>query len=272
MRGFTLSVPTYGQRLLWLALLMGAIIAFDAHVEYGELPKANTVSVLGLLLPLEWADSRLVFWSRAIFLLSGTLWGLRIGVPWSSWGATFSYTLLISVYWENLPWFRHKFVLPNLIFFVLAFWYQFYRSEIRAARDWKDFFRTPLEPSWVSSLSSWSLVMFYGLSGVSKVIGGWTLLDGTSLQLWFHLMVEPGHPLREAVIHSQGLAAFLQTGAWLVELSSFLVLFWGWYRLPLAVLLSCFHLTVQWTFGIPFLTNIPLIWAILDPRRKEDRN
>ena len=270
MMEFTVSNPSYGQRLLWLTLVVSAYLAFDVHLDYSELPKANTVSLIGLLFPLDWGESYLVVSSRTIFLISGALWGLRIGVPWSSWCATFSYTFLISTYWENLPWFRHKFILPNLILFVLALWYQFYRREIGAPKNWPDFFGSPIEPSWVKFLSLWSLIMFYGLSGVSKLLGGWSFLDGTSLQLWFHLMVEPGHPVREAVLGAEGVAAFLQTGAWLVELSSFGALFFRWYRMPLAVLLSCFHLIVQWTFGIPFLTNIPLIWAILIPKSEPD--
>jgi hypothetical protein len=264
-RLFDLGTPGFGQRLLWLTLLVAAYLSFQVHLDYSYLEKANPVSVFGYLFDLDWGDPRLVTYSRTIFLVSAALWFFRRAVPWSGWISAISFTFLISVYWENLPWFRHKYILPNLILISMAMWYHFYRREVRSQATWAEFFRAPLQPVWVKLLTLWSLAMFYGLSGISKLRGGWTLGDGTSLQLWFHLLVEEGHPLGEVVVNSADVSAFLQSGALLVELSCFLAIFLRFYRVPLALMLTSFHLTVQWTFGIPFLTNIPLVLAILLP-------
>jgi hypothetical protein len=262
---FDMEKPGFGQSLLWLTLLVTAYLSFGVHLDYSYLEKANTVSVIGYLLPIDWADPRLVTYSRSVFWISSALWALRLAVPWSGWVSALSFTFLISVFWENLPWFRHKYLLPNLILISMAMWYHFYRREIRSQATWAKFFQTSLQPAWVKFLPLWSLAIFYGLSGVVKLQGGWMVGDGTQLQLWFHMLLEEGHPMRQFVVNSAGLAALLQSGVLLVELSCFVAVFVRFYRVPLALLLTGFHLTVNWTFEIPFLTNVPLLLAILLP-------
>lgn len=257
---FQVDTPQFGRRLLWLTLVICFYLSFDIELGYSDLSKDETVSILGYLLPLGSASEPTLLVLRVLFVISATLWLAHKQSPWCCWVSVMSFTSLVSIYWENLPWFRHKFILPNLLLIVLALWYQFYGKRIRLSAEPKS---SMVEPRWVRFLSLWSVCMFYGLSGISKLRGGWTLGDGTSLQLWFFLLVPEGNLLREAVIESAPLAAFLQSGALVVELSCFTAIIAASYRLPLAVLLTTFHLTVQATMEIPFLTNIPLIWLIL---------
>ena len=249
----------FGQHLFTACLLIAGYLLFDLHLEYSHLEKEHTVSILGLFLPLHAATDATLDTLRWVYLISAALWYFQRLVPVTGWIACLSFTGAVSIYWENLPWFRHKFLLPNALLFIFAMWFQFYRGRRSSSGRL-------LEPGWVYFLSLWSLGLFYGLSGIAKVEGGWPLWDGSALQLWFHLLAEPGHPAREIVIQSPRLAAILQSGALLVELSCLAAPFRPAYRRPLAVLLTSFHLIVEWTFGIPFLTNIPLILLILWPK------
>lgn len=266
---FRLGTPEFGQRLLWLTLAVCLYLSFDIHLDYSGLKKNHTVSVLGYFFDLGSATDSTLHYLRLTFALFAALWLAKKLTPWCGWACLLSFTALVSIYWENLPWFRHKFILPNLLLFVLALWYQFFGVHLKAPGE--ELKTKDVQPNWVHYLSLWSVCMFYGLSGIAKLRGDWTLGDGTSLQLWFHLLVEEGHPMRTAVIHSDTLAAVLQSGAMMVELSCFAALIFTRYRVLLAILLTTFHLTVQFTFGIPFLTNIPLLCLILltkDSREK----
>lgn len=262
---FTATRPLFGLVSLWTVLAVAVWVSTETHIDHVDWEKGSPVSVLGSFLPESVIANEWLFEaSRWVLWVAAACWALRLLVPFMGWVTFGAYTLHASMFWENLPWFRHKFVLPALLLFVHAMWFQCYRRELRAARG--DLLAARVCPGWVPFLGIYSVATFYGLAGVMKLWrGGLAWGDGLSLQLWMYRFGDEDWLLTQWILADRRLAMALQAGALLLECLAFLVILFPRTRAPLALGLIGMHLGIEFTFGIPFASNVVLVMVVLLP-------
>jgi hypothetical protein len=264
--------PSFGQISLWLILVLAACLTFEMHLGFSSLEKANPVSILGYLVPAATlGDPDFLHWAKLIFRISAICWcvvpflnflsnrWLAIVISVCTWTAYFSYTVAASIYWENLPFFLHKFVLPSWLLLIHALWYHFYRAEIVDAIRAKKFFQTQLYPRWVYLLSVWVVAALYTLSGTSKLLSSWRWGNGLSLQLWTAMYGDPRFWLAKQIVSDRHVSAFFQGGALTLECLSFLAIVDWRLRTIIGIGLLLFHMAVDLTFHIDFRPNMLLV-------------
>lgn len=154
---------------LWLSL--------EVDLRWASLPKGATVSLVGLVAPTSWWASPVMLWAGRALLWGGSaawLFGHARKVRLvAGWATALGLLTLGSLYWENLPWFRHKFVPPLWLLVVLAV-----GQHARA--------RPGEAPRWVREGAVLVLACFYAGAGAHKLLAsGWRWADGTALQLWW---------------------------------------------------------------------------------------
>lgn len=246
----------FAKGLLWIALLAAISLSFEVHLDWVALPKSHFVSVLGWLFPGPfWGSPFLLTGSRALLWIGALSW--LLGPPSlrriAAWASVLGMLLLGSLFWENLPWFRHKYVPP--------FWFLL----LLAAREHTQ--EGPsLAPRWVREGAVCVLASFYGGSAVAKLLeSGLAWGDGVALQLWFWKLGDPDVFIRDWMLESALLSRALASSVLLLELSCLLLPFSAKLRLPIGIGLLIFHLGVEWNFGIDFRTQMALIGGVLFP-------
>lgn len=253
--------PLFGMLSLWTLLLCCFYLIAWIDIGYIDNEKGFTVSVFGLFAP-EMLLSDEVFFTlcRIAFFLSAACWFFRIGTPVSGWLTLVFYTIVVSIYWENLPWFRHKYVLPNWLLFVYAMWFQFYRDELKEPLHRRAFWQSKSYPYWVFALSMYCVAIFYSMSGWSKIIAsGLFWGDGVSLQVWTWWNGNEDSFVTQMVVSNRAFTTFLQSGALILESLAIVALFSRHCRCLICIGLILFHFAVDLSFGIDFRTNIVLI-------------
>ncbi len=270
---FKTTEPLFGLVSLWTVLAVAVWVSTETHLHHVDWEKGSPVSVLGSILPESVLASQVLFdLSRWTLWIAAGCWSLRLLVPVSGWVTFGAYTLHASMFWENLPWFRHKFVLPALLLFIHAMWFQCYRREFRAARG--ALLSARICPAWVPFLGIYSVATFYGLAGVMKIWrGGLEWGDGLSLQLWMYRFGDEDWLLTRWILEHRTVAMVLQSGAMAIECLSFLAVVIPRFRTPLALGVIGMHIGIEFTFGIPFASNVVLVTVFLLPwtRRVVDR-
>jgi len=255
------SRPFFGQFSLWVLLLASVYLVASLDGGYPHREKGVTASVIGYVLPASVFSNEQIFTlCRYSFFAATFCWFFRRFLPISSWLTVILYTVTISFYWENLPWFRHKYILPNWLLLAYALWMHFYQHEIRAARKEKRFWNTALFPNWVYFLSVFSIAIFYTFSGISKL--RWAGLEwgsGLSLQIWMTLFGDSRSLVTQLVLSDRLYAMVLQSGALLLECLAFLAIFSRRCRIAIALGLISLHLSIATTFHIDFATNVLLL-------------
>ena len=99
---------------------------------------------------------------------------------------------VVALYVENVTQVTHVAHVTNMLLLLHALWYQCYHREIRAALLQRRFWTTRLYPQWVHALGVFYLGLFYGLSGLMKLLtSGPSWANGVSLQLWTNLWGDP---------------------------------------------------------------------------------
>ncbi|MBT5724535.1 MAG: hypothetical protein HOI74_10950 [Gammaproteobacteria bacterium] len=271
--------PLFGQLSLWILIAVCIYIVGDAHLTYQSYPKGTTVSLLGYIVPEQFFDQpyALAFFKN-VFFVSATAWSVlpflgrtRIWIVQpliaiAPWVCVLSYTILVSIFWENLPWFRHKFIVPNWVLLYYALWYLFYRDDIAASIVNKKFWLNPnLYPRWVYLGSVLSIALLYNYGGVSKFLAaGFNWGEGLSLQLWVSMMGKPDFILTEFILSDRENAHLLQRGVTIVQSFALLALI-PHLRPVIGLGLIAFQLSVELTFGIPFRGNIVLLAVFFLP-------
>ncbi len=270
---FRPTEPLFGLVSLWALLAVAVWVSTETHLDHVDWEKGSPVSVLGSILPESVLASQVLFdVSRWTLWIAAGCWALRVLVPVSGWVTFAAYTLHASMFWENLPWFRHKFVLPALLLFIHALWFQCYRREFRAARG--ALLSAKICPAWVPFLGIYSVATFYGLAGVMKLWrGGLEWGDGVSLQLWIYRFGDEDWLLTRWILEDRTVAMVLQSGAMVIECLSFLAIVLPRVRTALALSLVGMHIGIEFTFGIPFASNVVLVMVFLLPwtRRMVER-
>ncbi|WAS94803.1 hypothetical protein [Nannocystis punicea] len=234
---------------LWLSL--------EVDLRWASLPKDATVSVAGLLVPTAWWSSpwllwfgRALLWGGAVVWLFGHVRKARIS---GAWATAVGMLTLGSLYWEDLPWFRHKFV-PPLWLLVLLVAGEHARSEPGRA------------PRWIREGAVFVLACFYAGAGVHKLLGsGWRWADGTALQLWLWRLGDPDSLVRSWAIADARVAAMLATTALLLELATVLLVPLPRVRPWLAAGLVTLHVGIDQVLHIDFRPMILLVAVVLVP-------
>ncbi|WP_143140556.1 hypothetical protein [Nannocystis exedens] len=234
---------------LWLSL--------EVDLRWASLPKDATVSVAGLVVPTTWWASQALLWlGRALLWGGAPIWlfghvrAVRIGAAWAT---TLGMLTVGSLYWENLPWFRHKFV-PPLWLLVLLVAGEHARAEPGRA------------PRWIREGAVFVLACFYAGAGAHKLLAsGWRWADGTALQLWLWRLGDSDSLVRAWAIADARVAAALASVALALELATVLLVPLPRARPWLAAGLVALHVGIDQVLHIDFRPMILLVVVVLLP-------
>jgi hypothetical protein len=265
------SRPLYGQLVL-AALLLSALstsVYFVTHHggihPHGD--RGGPVSVLSWLLPDALLLGRRSLQACAGLLVVGVgLWGAGRWVPWSGWLTAISFNGVVALYLESSSQVTHVAHLTGQMLLVYALWYQVCAADIRSARREGRFWSTALYPRWVYSLGVLVVGLFYGLSGVSKLLeSGVDWANGTSLQLWASLWGNPDSWWTQLILRNRRFAALLQATALVGETAALPAIVWPRLRPLVGTLLIGFHIGQIAVFGWGFHANMAIIALVFLP-------
>lgn len=258
--------PAFGQWSTWILLSFSVVLALTP-IEFDTGPRTGTPATIFFWLPSSLLSS-MAFYNvvRGVLLVATALWAVRVWIPVSCWATVFAFTLLWSLRMENLTNGAHIFNVTNMLLFVHAMWFHFYRHEIAAASRRGDFWSTPCYPRWVLLLCVFYLGWFHSMAGFTKIATsglGWG--DGVSLQLWVKLFGWEPSPFGQLILYDTRLTAWLQTGALVIECASVLCVLHRWLRYAVGLGLLGFYIGVLSTFvtfGFHF-NAILVAWFLL---------
>jgi hypothetical protein len=264
------SRPHYGQLTLVVLLVCGLAFCWYFQGHYGETrtsdERTGPVSVFSFLPDAVLLNRPVFRLCGVLFAAGAVLWAGKLWLPWSGWLAALSFTAVVALYLENASQVTHVAHLTNTLLIVYALWYHFYARDIRAAARAGRFWTTPLFPRWVYSLSVFSVGMFYGWSGLSKLLAngpGWA--NGVSLQLWVSLFGDPHSVCTRLILSDRRLATALQTLTLVGETGGFLAIVVPGVRPLVGVTLIGFHLAAISVFGWGFHANLLLVGLVFLP-------
>lgn len=258
--------PRFGQISLWVLLSTAGYLVIEIHLQYQYLPKGDNLSVLGYLLPTAFWNCPLILpvgkiayfvsalcwalvplWAKKLAYSDRQIAGLAV---FSAWACVFSYFFVSCTYWENLPWIRHKFVMPFWLLTLNALWYQFYAEKIVSSLKKNNYLKEELYPGWVYGASVFFISIFYTFSGISKILAAPDWASGLSLQLWTVAFGDPNSPFARLILQDRFNAQILQSSVLGLETFSFLANFCAPLRILIAIGLFAFHSAVDMVFSI----------------------
>ncbi len=251
-RWFADDSPRFADHLRYGTILVALWLSLEVDLRYADLPKGAQVSVLGLVVPIACWSSKALLVGTKILLWTGSIaWLLGRHRPLAAWTTTLGMLLLGSIYWENLPWFRHKFITPFWILLLLS-----------AAEH-----RPRLPPGWLREGAVLVLAAFYGGAGLAKIHGsGLRWADGVGLQLWMLRLGDRGSLVRDWLVASSSAAQVLATALLLLEFAVLLAPLVPRTRRALGLLLLGLHLGIDLCLHIDFRPQMLLVALILLPR------
>jgi hypothetical protein len=264
--------PHFGQVVL-TALLSGAVplAAYFLSNPGGIHPRGERggpATVLSFLPESLLLEPALPLCCGGLFLVGAVLWPLRQGLPWSAWMTALSFNAVVALYLESASQVTHVAHLTGILLLVHALWYHCYRREIAKANDAGLFWRTFLYPQWAFSLSVFSIGLFYGLSGLSKLCrSGPDWANGLSLQLWAILFGNSQSLWTQWIIGSRTFARLLQVTTLIGETSGIVAIVWPASRPLIGLLLIGFHIGQIAVFGWGFHANMVLLALYFFPVR-----
>lgn len=270
--------PYFGQLSLFVVLSLSVYLSYETHLNFRTLAKGVPISLLGYLLPQGYLSDLSLFQAcKWILWLAASLWlavpflgfcsrrTLRILITLSTWTTYASYVSVASIYWENLPFYLHKFVLPSWLLLIYALWYHFYKQEIINALKLGVFWQTALYPRWTYALSVYVMALYYTFAGISKLRSTLTWGNGLSLQLWTYLYGDRTSPFAKFILYDRTYASLFQGGVMILECLTFLSIFNTRLRMLIGLCLLFFHLAVDMTFHINFSPNMVLLVIFFMP-------
>lgn len=243
-----------GLRLTTIAVVLWLSLEID--LRWAHLPKSEVVSVAGLLVPETWWSAPAALWAGRAALWGGALLWLhgrwrRLG----AWSTTLGMLWLGSLYWEDLPWFRHKMVPPFWLLVLLV------AAEHARVTD-----RRGLAPRWVREGAVFALAAFYVGAGAQKLLAsGLRWGDGVALQLWLERLGDRDSLVRAWVIENASVAALLASVALALELAVALAVPLPRLRPWLAAAIIALHVGIDRVLHIDFRSNIVLVAVVLLP-------
>ncbi len=259
------SKPYFGQLVLLSLLLCGSALCayfvfFRPDPDLHSKPAPGPATVLSWL-PASTLHARALSYVFGLLYLAGALlWIGQLGLPWAGWLTAISYNVAVSLFLENATQATHVGHITGMMLLLYAMWYHTCNKEIRAAVAAGQFWTTPLYPRWVYSAGAFYIGLFYGLSGLSKLLQsgtGWA--NGVSLQLWAELFGHKNNIFTQLILRSRWLAALMQWTALIGETSGLLAAFWPLSRPVVGLLLIGFHVGQICVFGWGFHANMLLI-------------
>jgi hypothetical protein len=262
--------PYFGQLTLALLLFCAVplVLYFEWHPEgihpRGE--RTGPATVLSCLPDAILLSHRVRIGFGVLYALTGLLWLLRWGLPWSSWLCALSFLAVLCLYVENSSQVTHVAHLSAHLLLIQALWYQFYAWEIRQADARGRFWQTPLYPHWVHFLSVFAIGTFYGWSGLSKLLEsglGWA--NGLPLQLWANLWGEQQSLWTQLILADRRFAAILQATTLVGETAGFLAVVSRRARPWIGLLLIGFHIGQIAVFGWGFHANMLMLGLFFLP-------
>jgi hypothetical protein len=256
----------FGQIALWLILLACALLAARfapppaEHARTGDL-----VSVLSFLPDSVLRSHALFHGLRVSFCVLALAWAFGWLLPWSSWGATATFTALMAQAQESSGGPSHSMNLITQVLWVFALWFQLEHAAMAQARRRGDYWHAALQPRWVVLLPIGMIGWLYTLSGMTKLVDsglGWA--DGLSMQLWVLAFGRRG-PLFDLMIEQRALVAALQWLTLVFETSAVLCVAIRPLRWLAGAMLTGFHFGQQLVFDFPFYGNQLLLVLFLLP-------
>ena len=228
----TRTRPYFGQLVLLTLLLCGsALCAYFVFYRPEPDPLARTAAGPATFLswlPASFLRARLLSYLCGILYVVGALlWAAQLALPWSGWLTVISYNAAVALFLENATQATHVGHITGMLLLLYALWYQTCAGEIRRAVAQGRFWTSPLFPRWVYSAGAFYIGLFYGLSGLSKLLQsgtGWA--NGLSLQLWAELFGHKSNIFTQMILSSRSLAWLMQWTALIGETSGLLAAFW----------------------------------------------
>jgi hypothetical protein len=262
--------PRYGQVVLAVLLICGTgyITYFVGHPG-GTHPKgarSGPATIFSWLPDGVLLDGRMSAIAGVVYLVGAVLWWRAYLVPWSALLTAGAFLAATSLYLENASQTTHVAHLTAMLLLVYALWYQFCFREIRQAKRKKQLGNSLVYPRWVHGLSVFSVGVFYGWSGLSKIIqSGLNWPNGISLQLWVSLWGDPNAIGTQLILANLRLAVLLQVMVLVGELGAIPAIFFPRLRPWIGLLLIAFHLGQIEVFGWGFHANAILIALVFLP-------
>lgn len=266
---FELRTPRFGVLTTWFFCVIAMILA-SLPIDHQVGERLGAGSVFGFL-PVELLQSTWLYHSaRVVLFLSALLWACYRAVPWSSWLTAIAFTLVWSLRMENTSHAAHIFNASNMLIFIHAMWFHFYRRPIRDSIRERRFWTSQTYPEWVFQLSLFYLCWFHTWAGLTKIQeSGFDWGNGLSLQIWVYLWGAKQSPTTQLLLSSRTLTRLLQTGALIFETTAILGIFSKWFRWIVGFNLLGFYLGVLTTFiGYGFHINAILVALFLLPTRE----
>jgi len=278
-----LSRPHFGQLTLWVLLLCAQPLNWyfltncsRTTVEKTEAGSPQRLRELGTrtgpatvlsFLPESVLRNLVVLRvCGGLFILGSLLWLSRLLLPWSGWLTSLSFTAVVALYVENMTQVTHVAHVTNMLLLLHALWYQCYHQEIRAALLQKRFWTTRLYPQWVHALGVFYLGLFYGLSGLMKLLtSGPNWANGVSLQLWTNLWGNPDSPFTTLILGQRWIALTLQYSTLIGETGGLLAIVSRWARPVIGLLLIGFHIGAISVFSWGFHANVAMLILFFFP-------
>jgi len=262
--------PHYGQLTLTILLICALLLFSYFHTHWaqrhGASQRLRPATVLSFL-PDSILLSRPVFNTCGVlFVIGAVLWGTQLLIPWSGWLTALSFTAVLALYMENAIQCTHVAHVTCMLLVLYALWYQVYAPDIRSALGEIRFWNTELYPRWVHALSVFYLGLFYGLSGLNKLLGGglsWA--NGTSLQLWTYLWGDRESLFTQAILWDRTLAQGMQWLTLIGETGGLVAIFSTRLRPLIGLLLMSFHVAAISVFKWGFHANMLMLALVFLP-------
>lgn len=251
--------PHFGQLTLWVLLLCAQPLAYYFVTHWGQHvkgPRTGPATVLSFLPDSVLLSPLSIQVSGVLFTLGSLLWLAQVFVPWSGWLTSLAFTAVVALYVENATQVTHVAHVTNMLLLLHALWYHLYRNEIRGSLATGCFWSTALYPRWVHAAGVFYLGLFYGMSGLLKLLTsgpGWA--NGVSLQLWAHLWGEQDSVWTRFILEHRSLAVAMQYATLVGESSGLLAIFSRRLRPFIGLTLIGFHVGAICVFKWGFHAN-----------------
>jgi hypothetical protein len=258
------SPPHFGLVSLYSLLFCALALCLYFQTHWGGLhwhgERTGPATVLSVLPDALLLNPWVFAGCGVLFVVCALAWAAQRWLPWSSWLAALAYTAVVALYLENSSQATHVGHLTNTLLLLYALWYHFYHREIQEALRQGRFWATPLYPHWVHAASVFSVGLFYGLSGVTKLwTSGLAWPNGLSLQLWANLFGDPSSVFTRWILSNRNFAVGLQWITLLGESAGLIAIVSRRLRPWIGLALIGFHIGQISVFGWGFHANMVVL-------------
>ncbi|WP_413578418.1 hypothetical protein ACLVWU_07755 [Bdellovibrio sp. HCB290] len=227
-----------------LVLLCSIFLGLDQlFIPWRSAGDIHPVSLVGYL-PTALIENKMAFQiCTGIFLISTTLWLLKLAPKILSIVSALFFILSTSWYLQNEPFGDHRQSVFSLLLILLAL------------REWG------LLQYYFYKTAAVVVLSFYCLAGWEKIFySGLSWPNGTTLQVFVHSMGYMESYLGRAILHNHNLAVFFQWAILILECGAFVILtgprFLRWIWL---VALVGFHIGIEEIFHYRYYLHLIIV-------------